>query len=94
MRISSYTQIQQVYNSTQTAKASKARGKGFSDAVSISSTGKDMQIAKNAVAVAPDIRTELTDRIKAQVDTGAYDVSGESFADKLLEKMNQGGYAL
>ncbi len=94
MRIGSYTQIQQVYNTTKSAKVSKTQKKGFSDALSISGTGKDMQTAKSALSETPDIRTELVSDIKAQIDAGAYGVSGESFADKLLEKFNQGGFAL
>jgi negative regulator of flagellin synthesis FlgM len=94
MRIGPYTQIQQLYNTTQTAKTSKTQKKGFSDAVSISSTGKDIQTAKAAVAAAPDIRTDLTDSIKGQIDAGTYEVSADSFADKLLEKINQGSLAL
>ena len=53
-----------------------------------------MQTAKSALSETPDIRTELVNDIKAQIDAGAYGVSGESFADKLLEKFNQGGFAL
>ena len=94
MRIGPYTQRQQLYNTTQTAKTSKTQKKGFSDAVSISSAGKDFQTAKAAVAAAPDVRTELTDSIKARIDAGTYDVSADSFADKLLEKINQGNLAM
>ena len=78
MRIGAYTQIQQVYNTTKPAKVSKTQKKGFSDALSET----------------PDIRTEIVNDIKAQIDAGTYGVSGDSFADKLLEKFNQGSLAL
>lgn len=94
MRIGSYTQIQQLYSVAQTAKTSKTQKKGFSDAVSISNTGKGIQTAKAAVAAAPDIRRGVVDPIKAQVDAGTYQVSADSFADKLLEKINQGTLTL
>lgn len=94
MRIGAYTQVQQIYNTTKTAKTSKAQKKGFSDAVSISDTGKGIQAAKAAVEAAPDIRTELTNSIKAQINAGTYEVSAGSFADKLLEKFNQGSLSL
>lgn len=94
MRIGAYTQVQQVYNTTKAAKTSKTQKKGFSDAVSISDTGKGIQAAKAAVAAAPDIRTGLTDSIKAQIDAGTYQVSADSFADKLLEKFGQESLAL
>lgn len=94
MRIGAYTQVQQIYNTTKTAKTSKAQKKGFSDAVSISDTGKGIQSAKAAVEAAPDIRAELTDSIKAQINAGTYEVNPGSFADKLLEKYNQGSLFL
>lgn len=94
MRIGAYTQIQQVYNTTKPAKVSKTQKKGFSDALSISGAGKDMQTAKAALSETPDIRKDLVSDIKAKVDAGTYGVSGESFADKLLEKFNQGSFAL
>ena len=94
MRIGNYQMIQQIYNTTKPASTGKTQKKGFSDAVSISSAGKDFQTAKAAVAAAPDVRTELTDSIKARIDAGTYDVSADSFADKLLEKINQGNLAL
>lgn len=94
MRIGAFTQIQQLYNTTQAKPAAKTQRKGFSDVVSISNAGKDVQTAKAAVEAAPDIRAELTNSIKARMDAGTYDVSADSFADKLLEKFNQGSFAL
>lgn len=94
MRIGTFTQIQQVYNTAKPANVSKTQKKGFSDALSISGAGKDMQTAKAALSETPDIRKGLVSDIKAQIDAGTYEVSGESFADKLLEKFNQGGIVL
>ncbi|MDO4515477.1 MAG: flagellar biosynthesis anti-sigma factor FlgM [Lachnospiraceae bacterium] len=48
-----------------------------------------MQIAKQAVKSSPDIREELTARLKAQIQSGTYEVSAESFADKLIQKMEE-----
>ena len=39
MRIGAFTQIQQLYNTTQAKPAAKAQRKGFSDVVSISNAG-------------------------------------------------------
>lgn len=94
MRIGAYTQIQQLYNTTQAKAPAKTQRKGFSDVVSISSAGKDVQAAKAAVEAAPDVRTELTDSIKARINAGTYNVSAEDFADKLVEKFSQGSFAL
>ena len=94
MRIGSYTQIQQVYNTTKPSKVSKTQKKGVSDALSISGAGKDMQTAKAALSETPDIRKDLVNDIIARIDAGTYGVSGDSFADKLVEKFNQGALAL
>ena len=88
MRIDAYSQIQQVYQTqkpqktTSTAKTTKS----FADNLQISSIGKDIQTAKQAVASAPDVREEITAPLKASIAAGTYNVSSESFADKLLEK--------
>lgn len=84
MKINPYIQVQQVYN-TKKAGAVKAAGAvGRSkDGVEISNIGREFQVAKQALAGTPDIRTDVTAPIKAAVDNGTYDVSGESFAEKL-----------
>lgn len=89
MRIESYTQVQQLYN---TKKPAKLQGKSkltASDQIQISSIGKDIQTAKNAVAASDDIREELTAPIKAGIANGTYQVSGDSFAEKLMKKYEE-----
>ncbi len=87
MRIEAYNQIQNVYQAQKAYKPQKA-GEAYrpTDSISISSFGKDLQVAKAAIANAPDIRADLTADVKAQVKNGTYNVSTESFADKLLAK--------
>ena len=77
MRIEAYTQVQQLYSTKKTAKNQ------------ISCFGKDIQTAKNAVAAADDIRAELTAPLKASIANGTYQVSGESFAEKLMQKYEE-----
>ncbi|MBD5545492.1 MAG: flagellar biosynthesis anti-sigma factor FlgM [Lachnospiraceae bacterium] len=89
MRIEAYTQVQQVYNTTKSSKSIKTNTAGYRDAVQISSMGKDIQIAKQAVANTPDIREEVVAPLKASVQAGTYYVSNESFADKLLEQYKE-----
>ncbi len=87
MRIEAYNQIQAVYQAQQVKKPQAApKTNSFADKLQISSMGKDIQIAKQAVANAPDVRSEVTEPIKASIAAGTYNVSAESFADKLLEK--------
>lgn len=89
MRIEAYTQVQQIYNAHKTNKAQKASNVSFSDQLELSSMGKDMQVAKQAVQNSPDVREELVAKYKAQIQDGTYQVSSESFADKLIRHMEE-----
>ena len=89
MRIEAYTQVQQLYSTKKTAKNQQVSKKSASDKTEISSFGKDIQTAKNAVAAADDIRAELTAPLKASIANGTYQVSGESFAEKLMQKYEE-----
>jgi negative regulator of flagellin synthesis FlgM len=51
--------------------------------------GKDYQTAKAAVEGTPDIREELTAPIKAKIQNGTYSVDNDTFADKLLKKIEE-----
>lgn len=85
MRIEAYTQVQQIYQSQKANKAHKSNTNAQTDKVQISDFGKDIQIAKAAVQGAPDIRENLTAPIKASINNGTYEVSNETFANKLIE---------
>ena len=50
MRIEAYTQVQQLYNTNKPAKVSGRTHASATDKIQISSFGKDIQTAKNAVA--------------------------------------------
>lgn len=89
MRIEAYTQVQQLYSTKKTAKNQQVSKKSASDKIEISSFGKDIQTAKSAVAAADDIRAELTAPLKASIANGTYQVSGESFAEKLMQKYEE-----
>jgi negative regulator of flagellin synthesis FlgM len=90
MRIDALTQIQQVYGVGKNKKVAKSgKVSGGHDAVEISSIGKDIQTVKAAVKAAPDVRANKVADIKKQIEAGTYNVSGESFADKLLAKYNE-----
>lgn len=86
MRIEAYNQIQQIYQPKKVQRPQSTAKASFSDNLQISSIGKDIQTAKQAVAAAPDVREDITAPIKASIANGTYNVSPESFADKLLEK--------
>lgn len=89
MRIQAYTQVQQLYNTKKSTKTSSTSTVSRKDALELSSIGKDIQIAKKAVNDAPDVREDVTAPLKSSIQNGTYQVSGESFADKLIAKYNE-----
>ena len=86
MRIDAYTQVQQLYSAKSTQKMQKEAKASFRDRLEISSKGKDIQVAKQAVANAADIRESVVEPLKKAINAGVYEVSGEKFAQKLFEK--------
>ena len=89
MRIEAYNQVQQVYQAQRAGKTQKSPSASRTDRLQISSFGKDIQIAKAAVASAPDIREEFTAPIKARFQDVTYELINESFAEKLMEKYKE-----
>lgn len=89
MRIEAYNQVQQLYQTKKVNKTRQAGSAALTDQLQISSTGKDFQTARAAVAGAADIREELTAPIKAQVQNGTYSVDNATFAEKLLKKYDE-----
>ena len=89
MRIGPYAQVQQVYGTKKSAKVPKTGNTSFSDQIQISSIGKDIQTAKAAVAASSDIREDVVAPLKASIQDGTYQVSGESFAEKLLKQYEE-----
>ena len=87
MRIGTYNMISQIYGSNSTKKSTTTNSTNyasFKDEVSFSSMGKDLQVAKNALAGVSDVRESKISELKAKVQSGTYSVSPEAFADKLM----------
>ncbi|SFU66391.1 flagellar biosynthesis anti-sigma factor FlgM [Butyrivibrio sp. INlla21] len=90
MRIEAYSQVQQIYSNNKVNKAQQTKKPGdVRDTVSFSSIGKDIQVAKQAVKAAPDVREDVVAKFKNAIKNGTYDVSGEDFANKLLAKYDE-----
>jgi len=83
MKINPYIQVQQLYNTKKVGETKKANSVGRTDGVIISNIGREIQVAKQAVSNAPDIREDMVAPIRTAVKNGTYEVSEESFADKL-----------
>ena len=87
MRIGVYNQITPVYG-TQSVKKSynsdKPGAVSAKDQISFSGIGKDMQTAKNALSAVADVREDKVNALRESIANGTYDVSAESFAEKIL----------
>lgn len=90
MRIDAYNQISQIYSTNTKQTTSKSRVSYGSDKVEISSFGKDYQIAKQAIANAPDVREDLVNEYAQKINSGNYNVSNDALAAKLAEKYGTG----
>ncbi len=91
MRIDAYNQISQIYGvngKVKTTQATRTSQTG-TDKVEISSFGRDLQIAKQAVANTSDVRMDKVEQLKSQIKNGTYDVDAGSFADMLLQKFSE-----
>lgn len=90
MRVDSFAQIQSMYNlGNQNKKVKTDTTRSFSDQLQISSLGKDMRTAKQAVSSASDIREDLVSEIKSKIDAGNYSVDSDSLAEKLYEQFTR-----
>ena len=85
MRIDAFDKISRLYQTKNAQKIKKSSNISNPDRVEISQLGKDYQIAKRAVAAAPDIRKDKVNTIKESIASGTYDVSAEELVDKLLQ---------
>ena len=89
MRIDAYNAISQTYGAKGKYKVGAAAKTGSTDKVEISNFGRELQVAKQAVAAVPDVREDRVSELKNRIQNGTYSVSGESFAEKLLAKYEE-----
>ena len=80
--------IQQYQRSENTAPAVDKQAGSASvkpiEKVDLSTMAKEIQKAKVEVSKLPDVREEKVQEIKAQVEKGTYNVSGEQIANKMV----------
>lgn len=89
MRIEAYNMVNQVYQANKPKQVTKTNATSRMDQVQISSFGRDLQVAKQAVKGAADVREDVTAPIKQSINNGTYNVSNEDFASKLLAKYQE-----
>lgn len=89
MRVDTLNQIAQTYGVNGKLRTNSVSKVNSADKVEISLFGKELQIAREALAKTPDVREEKIAVLKEQIESGKYNVSGESFAEKLLAKYEE-----
>ena len=84
MRIDAMSEISQLYQANGTRKRTEKSTSYTKDSVEISGFGRELQIAKQAVAQTEDVREDKVQELKAQLANGTYNVPMSALADKLL----------
>lgn len=89
MRIEAYNQVQQLYQPRKMNKVQQAGNVSHKDQLQLSSSGRDWQTARSALAGTADVREELTASIKDRVQNGTYSVDPAAFADRLMQRYEE-----
>ena len=84
MRVEAVNQISQIYKPSGSKKYNKQDSVNNRDAYEISQSAKDYQVAKNAVADAPDVREDKVAQLKEALASGSYNVSAQEVAEKIV----------
>lgn len=85
MRVDAYNQVTQIYQSNQKRTSSVKESRKSSDVCEISQSGRDYQVAREAIKAAPNVREDRILAIRQQMASGTYNVSAEEVADKMAE---------
>ena len=90
MKINNIGNVYGVYtNKAKGPVKAEAKTSGGKDSVAISGFGHEMQVAKQALSNVSDIRYEVVDKIKEQMEAGKYNVTASMLADKLLQNIEE-----
>ena len=88
MRINKTDNVFQIYNKNQGVKKAKAdRMPKEADQLKISDAAIDFQHALQKLKNVEDIRMEKVDGLKAQIQAGTYEISGNKIAEKMVESI-------
>lgn len=89
MRVEAYNKINQIYQTRQKGAVKETAKTSARDELTISSTARDYQVARQALADVSDIREDKVALLKSQMSTGEYQVSADSFAAKVIAKYEE-----
>ena len=86
MRIDAFNKVSELYKSNNIKITSNVKGNSVTDKLEISQIGKDYQVAKKALSSVSDVREDRVKDIKERMASGAYDVSANEMADRLVDR--------
>lgn len=89
MRVEAYSKINQIYQTKQKSRTQATVKSSGRDELTISSTARDYQVARQALANMADIREDKVTALKSSIDSGNYQVSADSFAAKVIAKYEE-----
>ena len=77
----------EVKKSQKTEGTTGSSGPLASDKVELSSSSRDVQKMKEILAQTPEMRMEMIESLKQQIDAGTYHVDARDIADKMMEDL-------
>ncbi len=87
MRIGSIDSISQIYQ-TQTGAIGKTQSVQKQDEVQVSDEALMRGIAYRATKDSPEVRMDLVNDIKNQIQNGTYDVSARDVSEKIVNQLS------
>ena len=79
--------VQQYQRADGTRQETEKQVNGFKspeEKVDLSTKARDIQQLKDAVSELPEVREEKVQELQERIEKGAYDVSGEKIAEKMV----------
>lgn len=88
MKINRLDKVLQVYTNMETNKTKINKKVSEKDEIKFSERAMDYQFALNKLKEVPDIRVEKVEKLKKEIQTGNYNISGKEIVDKMYESVN------
>lgn len=88
MKINRTDRLLQIYTNMETSKAKINKKASEKDKIEFSERAMDYQFALKKLKEVPDIRMEKVEKLKKEIQTGNYNISGREIVDKIYESIN------
>lgn len=88
MKINKTDKILQIYSNMGTNKVKPNRKSNEKDEIKFSERAMDYQFAISKLKELPEMRMEKVEKLKRNIKSGNYNVSGKEIVDKIYENIN------